>query len=273
MQIPPLAQTAVFLGDYYPQAIAVGLDVTASRGRVVVGRLLRVASRDGVRGISLDVGAPRPDVRWIIPGGAAPVQGVEYVAVSNPSDREALVSMLFQTESGAPPAGSEDVPVPAGGQALLKVSDKVPGGTRHGTIIFSTNGIPVVAERMTLEGQGAAQSFQSAFGVPAAASRWLVPAGSAAGGSDTLAIVADGPDKATCRITLMGPGGPSAPAPLANVEVGAGKRGTVDLTPYLGGQPAMVMVEAVSGRIAVENDLGLPAAYRETMQMVGTPIE
>ena len=86
-------------------------------------------------------------------------------------------------------------------------------------------------------------------------------------------MVADGPDKATCRITLMGAGGPSTPGPLANLEVGAGKRGTVDLTPYLGGQPAMVMVEAVSGRIAVENDLGLPAAYRETMQMVGTPIE
>ena len=272
MQIPALSQTAVFLGDFYPQALSVGLDVTASRGRVVVGRLLKVASRDGVRGISLDVGAPRPEVRWIFPGGEVPVQGVEYVTVSNPSDREALVSMLFQTESGAPPAGSEDVPVPAGGQTLLKVSDRVPGGTRHGTIISSTNGVPVVAERMSIQGQGAAQSFQSTSGVRAAASRWLVPAGSAAGGADTLAIVADGPGKATCRITLMGAGGPSTPGPLANLEVGAGKRGTVDLTPYLGGQPAMVLVEAVSGRIAVENDVALPAAYRETMQMVGTPL-
>jgi hypothetical protein len=269
VEIPQLSQTSLFLGDFFPAMASFGLDVTASRGRVVVGRLLRVSTRDGTRGVALDVGATAPSTRWLLPGGDVPASGEEDIVVANPSDHEALVSTVFLVESGTGPVGVQDVPVPAGGRTALKVSDQVPGGTRHATILTSTNGVPVVAERLTVGPQGAYQSVQ---GAPASAARWVVAAGSAAGGTDTLALVADGPDKASCKVTILTASGPVAPPQLASVAVRPGQRTSIDLTPYLNGQPATVLVEATTGKVAVENDLILPAAYRETIETAGTPL-
>lgn len=269
LQIPQLSQTALFLGDYVPATSSFGLDVTASRGRIVVARLMRVSGRDGVRGLSFDVGAAAPSTRWLLPGGDVPPSGQEDIVVANPSDHEALVSTVFQVESGTGPAGSQDIPVPAGGRLTLKISDQVPGGTRHASILTSTNGVAVVAERLTVGPQGA---YQSVLGAPDTRTRWVVAAGSTAGGTDTLALVADGPDKAVCKITILTGSGPVSPAPLAAAEVVPGQRGSIDLTPYLNGQPALVLVEATAGRVAVENDLALPAAYRETMESAGIPL-
>jgi hypothetical protein len=269
VEIPQRSQTSVFLGDFFPQTASVGLDVTASRGRVVVGELMRVAARDGARGIGLDVGTAAPTTQWLLPGGEVPASGEEDIVVANPSDHEALVSTVYLVESGTGPVGVQDVPVPAGGRKALKVSDQVPGGTRHATILTSTNGVPVVVERLTVGPQGAYHTVQ---GVPATATRWMVAAGSTAGGTDTLALVADGAGRAVCRVTILTMAGPVAPAALAGVAVTPGQRSSVDLTPYLNGAPATVLVEAITGKVAVENDLALPAAYRETMETAGTPL-
>ena len=269
VEIPQRSQTSVFLGDFFPETASIGLDITASRGRVVVGQLMRVAARNGARGIGLDVGATAPSTQWLLPGGDVPASGEEDIVVANPSDHEALVSTVYLVESGTGPVGVQDVPVPAGGRKALKVSDQVPGGTRHATILTSTNGVPVVAERLTVGPQGAYHTVQ---GVPATATRWTVAAGSTAGGTDTLALVADGADRAVCKVTILAMAGPVAPAALAGVAVAPGQRASVDLTPYLNGAPATVLVEAITGKVAVENDLVLPAAYRETMETAGTPL-
>ena len=269
VEIPQRSQTSVFLGDFFPETASIGLDVTASRGRVVVGQLMRVAARDGTRGIALDVGATAPSTRWLLPGGDVPASGEEDIVVANPSDHEALVSTVYLVERGTGPVGVQDVPIPAGGRKALKVSDQVPGGTRHATILTSTNGVPVVAERLTVGPQGAYHTVQ---GVPATATRWMVAAGSTAGGTDTLALIADGADRAVCKVTILTMAGPVAPAALAGVAVTPGQRASVELTPYLNGAPATVLVEAITGKVAVENDLVLPAAYRETMETAGTPL-
>ena len=269
VDVPQLSQTTLFLGDFYPATASVGLDVTATRGRVVVGRLMKVSSREGVRGLTLDVGATAPSTRWLVPGGDVPAQGEEDVVVANPSDHEALISTAYQTESGGAPAGAQDVPVPAGSQATLKISDQVPGGTRHATVVSSTNGVPVVVERLTVGPQNA---YQTVLGAPGTAARWLVAAGSTAGGTDTLALIGEGPNKVTCKVTILSGTGPNVPGPLAGVEVTPGQRGSVDLTQYLNGQPAMVLVEATGGKVAVENDLALPATYRQTVETAGIPL-
>ncbi|MFN2592211.1 MAG: hypothetical protein ABR532_05195, partial [Candidatus Dormibacteria bacterium] len=202
--------------------------------------------------------------------GDVPTSGEEDIVVANPSDHEALVSTVYLVESGAGPVGVQDVPVPAGGHKAIKVSDQVPGGTRHATILTSTNGVPVVAERLTVGPQGA---FQTVEGSPGSAARWMVAAGSTAGGTDTLALVADGPDRAVCKVTILTGAGPVAPAALAGVAVTPGQRASVNLTPYLGGMPAAVLVETITGKVAVENDLVLPPAYRETVETPGTPLD
>lgn len=272
LQVPATSQLTIFLGDYIPATASFGLDVTASRGRVVVQRLVKAATRDGLRGLSLDVGVSQPATQWYLAGGGSPAQGEEDLLVANPSDHEALISLSYQVESGPPPAGQQQVPVPSGSEVAIKLSDVVPAGTQHGTIVSSTNAVPVVVERQTIAGQGAARSFQSVFAVPASAARWALVAGSSVGGTDTLAVIADGQDAAVFSVTLLTPTGTSAPPDLASLKVDPGTRFSLDLTPRLGGQPAVVVVSASSGRIAVENNLTLPASYREVMGTEGLPL-
>lgn len=269
-QIPPTSQTSLFLGDYYPETQSFGLDVTVNRGRVIVSRLM-VVSQGGVRGLAMDVGQPSASTQWIFPGGSVPAQGQEEFLVANPTDHEALVDETFLTPGGGAPAGEQNLPVPAGQQVAIAASDQVPAGTAHGTILSSANGVPVVAERVTVQGSGNAQGFESVFGVPASGTTWTIPVGSAAGGTDTLGVVATGPAKASFGITLVTGTGSASPPALAGLVVDAGTRGSVDLTPYLGGQPALAVVHATSGSIAVENDDVLPPAYQETLESVGTP--
>lgn len=272
LQVPATSQLTIYLGDYIPATASFGLDVTATRGRVVVQRLVKAATRDGLRGLAMDVGVSQPATQWYLAGGGAPAQGEEDLLVANPSDHEALISLSYQVESGPPPAGQQQVPVPAGSQVTIKLSDVVPAGTQHGTIVSSTNAVPVVVERQTIAGQGAGRSFQSVFAVPASSVRWALVAGSSQGGTDTLGVIADSPDAAVFSITLITADGASAPPDLANLKVDPGTRFSLDLTPRLGGQPAMVVVAASAGRIAVENDLTLPASYRQIMATEGVAL-
>lgn len=271
VSVPPASQATIFLGDYYPQTTSFGLDVTATRGRVVAARLMEVGQA-GVRGVGLDLGSPQPSTRWIFPGGEVPAQGEEDIVVANPSSHEALISELFEITSGDAPPGKQNVPIPAGTQVTLKISGQVPPSTQHGTTIVSTNGVPVVAERVTTQGSGTTQGYETVAGATGGATRWLVSAGSPAGGTDTLGVVNTGSGRATFSVTIMGPSGPISPAALAGLEVGAGDRGSFDLTPYLHGQSAMAVVQATSGSIAVEDDDALPANYQETMESAGIPL-
>lgn len=271
VSVPPASQSTIFLGDYYPETTSFGLDVTASRGRVVAARLMQV-SQAGVRGVALDLGSPQPSTQWIFPGGAVPAQGEEDIVVANPSSHEALISELFQIASGDAPPGKQNIPIPAGTQVTLKISGQVPASTAHGTTIVSTNGVPVVAERVTTQGSGTTQGYEIVAGAPAGARRWVVPAGSSASGTDTLGVVSTGSSAATFSVTVLAPSGPDSPAALAGLHVAAGDLASVDLTPYLNGQSAMAVVQATSGTIAVENDDALPANYQETMETAGIPL-
>ncbi|HLI56273.1 MAG TPA: DUF5719 family protein [Actinomycetota bacterium] len=270
--LSPKSQTAIFLGDYYPETTSFGLDVTANRGRILVARLMKVASTDGVRGLSLSLGVPEPSTQWIFPGGQVPSSGEEDLVIANPSDHEALVNESFFVAAGAQPsAGQQNVSIPAGEQVSLVVSDSVPAGTQHGTVISSANGVPVVAERVTVEGSGSSRGYETVFGTPSWGQSWVVPAGSTAGGTDTLGVVANGLSPATVGVTVVTGTGSASPSSLSNLSITPGSRGSFDLTPYLNGQPGLALVTASSGSIAVENDVALPSNYRETIETVGSP--
>ncbi|HWD09689.1 MAG TPA: DUF5719 family protein [Actinomycetota bacterium] len=270
--LSPDSQAAIFLGNYYPETASFGLDVTASRGRVFVARLMRVASSDGVRGLSLSLGVPAPSTQWIFAGGQVPSSGSEGIVIANPSNHEALVNESFLVAAGSgAPAGLQNVSIPAGGQISLAASDQVPSGTQHGTVISSANGVPVVAERVTVEGSGLSRGYETVFGTTSWGPSWIVPVGSSAGGTDTLGVVANGLSPATVGVTVVTGTGSSSPSNLANLTVTPGSRASFDLTPYLNGSPGVAVVRASSGSIAIENDVALPSSYRETIETVGTP--
>lgn len=268
-QVPASSQTTIYLADYYPETPSFGLDVTATRGRLVVDRLMRVNTA-AARGLSMSLGVTAPQTQWVFPGGQTPSQGEEDLVVANPSNHEALVNESFQTVDGAAPAGQQNISVPAGSQVTLKLSDEVPAGTQHSTILSVSNGVPVVADRVTIEG-GSTKGYESVQGTPAAGTSWWVAAGSPAGGTDTLGVVNTSSVTATFGVSIVTASATSSPPDLSALQVGGGLRGSFDLTSYLNGQPALLLVRATAGQIAVENDVQLPSSYRDTVESVGLP--
>ncbi len=259
--IRPFSQSAVYLSDYLQEAASFGIEVTASRGRVVVSRYSNVNSGGG-KGISLDVGAQAPSSEWVFAGGEVPSDGEESIVLVNPGSREALVGMVFMTdeERTAPPDLAE-IAVPAGRQVVVKVSDHLPRGTSYGVEVNSTNDVPVMAERRTAGIVDKNRSYESTFGVSGPAGRWTVPVGSPSGGDPSIAMVNTGQTATTVKVTLLTEAGESAPSELSSLTVEPGRKLVVDLKPHIRRGLATAVVEADRPVLAVESQLVLVGTF------------
>lgn len=271
--IPPLSQTSLFLAEYVPESASFGLEVTATQGRIVVSRYSQVATREGVKGVSLTPGIKRAELNWNFAGGRVPSEGEESILLVNPNSKEALVQIIFQTERDQVAAAPlDELPIPAGHQVRVKISDFLPRGTDHGTRVMSSNGVPIIAERETTAEVAGGRGFESVFGVPRPARSWAVGAGSSAGGSNLLAIVNHGKASAKVSISLLTEVPELRPAELQNIRIGADRRHTVDLTPYLSQQGATAVVTG-SAPITVESLLILGPPYSDFAASHGDPID
>lgn len=270
--VPALSQVSVNLSDYYVESAAFGLEVRATRGRILVSRYSQVSAGPG-RGISLDLGVPAPANRWIFAGGNVPTEGDDSIVMINPGGREALVEVVFFTEGGrnAPPALAE-IPVPAGRQIMVNTTEQLPRGQGYGVAVTSTNGVPVVAERRTAGLVDKNRSFETVFGVTSPATAWAVPVGSPAGGAAKLAIVNDGQSTASVSVSLLGREGESRLAPLAAVQVQAGRKVVVDVAPVPGGGGAAIAMINASRPVAVESSSTLGPPYADYAATPGLPI-
>lgn len=270
--VPELSQAAVFLPEYYPETESFAVEVTATRGRVFASRYSRVSTRDGLRGIDLDLGLREPSVRWQFAAGDLPEQGEELIVLANPSGKEALVQVFFQTgaEQLSPPA-LQEVAVPAGRQVTVNVADHLPRGTLHGTAVVSTNRVPIVAERQNVLVVSGGRKVESAYGVAGPGPRWVLPAGSPAGGQDRLFLVNPESEQAVFSVKLIRDGGEVRPPELGSIALDGGRQMMIDLTPFLEGGPATAVVEAAAGVVVAENRLVLGDPYRDFADAQGTP--
>lgn len=259
--VPALTQTTVLIAEFFQETESFGMDVLATRGRVVVSRFQRIDSRDGLRGATLTTGARRASERWLFAGGSVPAEGEESIVLLNPGASEALVRVAFvgEAESVAPPE-LQELPLPAGSQVEFDVSGYLARGASHGVELSSTNGVAFIAERRILTPKGS----DSVLGLNAPARRWGLSVGSSQPGpSDGLAIVNPTRSRALVRVSLITDQAEQRPPELAAIGVQAGRRVTVDLTGFLAGKSATAVVEAVSGEIVVEHQLTLGAPYRD----------
>lgn len=270
--IRPFSQNSVYLSDYLQEEPTFGIEVTASRGRVVVARYSNVTGGGG-DGISLDVGSQNVSSEWIFAGGQVPADGEESIVVVNPGTREALVGIVFMTEGerSAPP-GLAEVPVPAGRQVSIKVSEHLPRETSYGVQLTSTNDVPVVAERQTAGVVARNRSYESAFGVREVAQRWTVAVGSPAGGSASLALVNTGQSRTRVNVTLLAESGETKPEELSSLTVESGRKLMVDLGPHLDGKPATAVVQADAPVLAVEGQSVLAGQYADFSATPGLPV-
>ena len=271
--IPPLSQTPIFLAEFFEETESFGLEVQATQGRVVVARHTRVAARDGRRGMFSDVGIREPSPRWFFAGGEVPAEGDEFAVITNPGERESLVQFIIQTETEqlSPPELAE-LPIPAGRQVVVRLADFLPRGFIHGMTISSVNAVPIVAERLIYFG-GAVRGADSSFGSPALGTRFVTSVGTPIGGIERLAIVNHSTSQAVIRIVLITADGETVPPGLEAVQVGAGRRATVDVTPFLGGGMATAVIEALSGEIVVERIVSLGGSVNDFSTQAAQPLE
>ena len=110
-------------------------------------------------------------------------------------------------------------------------------------------------------------------GVGELARRWVVHVGTPLGGTAELALVNSGRDDATASLTLATPWGATRPPGLARVSVPAGRRVSVDLTPFLRGQPATVLVDASSSDVAAEGRVFLGDPYLDFADTPARPLD
>lgn len=266
------SQAAFRLSDFALEEPGFGIEVTASRGRVVVARYTHITAGDG-RGISLEVGARAPSNSWVFAEGNVPSDGEESIVLANPGDREALVSVVFMTgdQRSAPPELAE-IPVPAARQVTVRVSEHLPRGSGYGMELTSTNGVPVVAERVRAGVADGNRSYESTFGVTSPARRWTVPAGSPQGGAASLSIVNVGQEPVEVGVTLLTEEGEARPPDLASIVLAAGRKVVVDLAPDTGGGLATALVEADQPVIAVESRVVLGSPYAEFATTAGQAV-
>jgi hypothetical protein len=271
--IPTLSQTAVYLPDYYVENPSFGLELTATTGRVIVSRY-SVINRGGVRGLSLDLGAREPSRSWYFAGGEVPQNGEEELILVNPSNREALVEIVFPTDSErVTPPDLGELPVAAGRQVTVNVADHLPRGTKHGVVVTSSNSVPLVVERRITAPVEGGRGIDMVFGVPRTSSRWVVPVGSDVGGFSSLAITNPGGEDVRVRVSLISGDGPARPPELSALTVEAGRRETVELTSALKRKMATAVVESSSAGIAVESQAVLPDPYSDFDFTAGEPVD
>jgi len=271
--VPALSQVSLFLSDYLLETPSFGMEVTASQGRIVASRYTEFATREGVRGNSLDIGLRQPESSWNFAGGGVPADGEESVVLINPNSKEALLQVIFQTDKAqVAPDKLDEVAVPAGRQVRIKVSDFLPRGTLHGTRVISSNGIQVMAERETIAAVPGGKGYETVFGASAPARSWVVTVGASAGSGDSLSIVNNGKSTTLVDITLLLEKTQARPKPLRRIRIAADRRQTVDLTPYIPPDGATALVTSSKGAITVGNLIAVGPPFADFAESPGQPL-
>jgi hypothetical protein len=177
--VPARSVVGVELTDDVARSGQVAATFRARTGRVVVERIAQFDGSLGVRGMSLDLAVPDAGTEgtvWAFADGGAtaptPVAAApgsddpaartglaasEKIVVYNPGADRAEVEV--QVVPGAADAGDDEAPEPfrlsvgPGGYDVvdLGAEARVPPGGHHATLVRSTNGVPVVAERVTTD--------------------------------------------------------------------------------------------------------------------------
>ncbi|MFS8480841.1 MAG: DUF5719 family protein [Acidimicrobiia bacterium] len=207
----------------------------------------------------------------------------EQVVVFNPTDERAEVDVSVV------PVGDEPQPVPppfglsirAGGHQVvdLGAEDRVPADLPHVTIVRSTNGVPVVAQRVTVDRgpeirpPGSRRPVRRseltvALGARVAAPTWHLPDVAGVAGEDDAAVevAVHNPDPARAVEARLVGGGDGAGDALGDLEplaVPPGGQVVVELDAEAAAAVAWAVVEA-DGPVVVERVVRMPDGRRRS---------
>ncbi|GAC1313790.1 MAG: hypothetical protein NVSMB16_10540 [Acidimicrobiales bacterium] len=207
--IPGRSVAVVNVGEKVRIRTAVATSVTVRAGRLVVDKLeLQAGTGPAIRGLSLVLGATAPGTTWYYPDGVAAKGRTEHFEIYNPGLKEAQVDVSPFLDRGS--ADPFTLTIPPGDRLAVQIDkeSRIPPNVGQSWVVASTNGVPVVAERvMEATSDSARVGVGDTLGAPQGAKRWLFAAGSAMLPADEYLIVFNPTDRrVTVTVTASGLG-------------------------------------------------------------------
>ena len=195
IDVPPGALVAVNLGDHLRRRQQIATTVTARTGRVVAWKTQWVTAAPAgspllgtpaaqnplsdpaapIGGLTVTLGAPSAGTNWVWADGEAGNGVAEQYVIYNPGPVTAAVRLSVQLDQGV--AEPFELSVPPD-QVIPIESDqqaRIPAGVTHSAVLQSTNGVPIVAERVVAAASPSAWSgLGDMLGARVPAQRWLL---------------------------------------------------------------------------------------------------
>ncbi len=210
----------VDVGDDVAREAQVSATLRARTGRVIVERLQEFDGSLGPEGLAVAMGVPGASLAWAFADGAVDDGRTERIVIYNPSDgrAEVEVSVLATTDEPAPEPQPFRLSVRAGAFTVVDygAEERIAAGVGHATLVRSTNGVPVVAERALTQsvepddddgGDERTADIAAGPGAALAATRWAFPS-SVDGDEAAAEFVVFNPDRVrSVRVTLVAVGG------------------------------------------------------------------
>jgi Family of unknown function (DUF5719) len=316
--VPPRSVVGIDLGDDVTRSEQVAATFRARSGRVVVERVTQHDGSLGIRGLTLGLGAPEAASTWVFADGEAsvpspetPAPGAdltttttattttttteasgaarhdglatsEKIVVYNPGDERAEVAVGLQP--GADDEGGVPQPfhltVAGGGYEVVDygAQPRVSAGVDHATVVHATNGVPVVAERVTVDTvpqpppppppagrrrtapppEPPPGEMTATAGARYAARDWTFPTLSLSdGGTAGFAVYNPDPDQPV-RVELRALGDAAEGTGVTVARVPPGGRATIPFDPFVAAAAEGVVVRAprpvVVDRLVSESD-------------------
>jgi hypothetical protein len=234
LTVPARSVVGVDVGDDVTRREQVSATVRARSGRLIVDRLQVFDGSGDTAGVSVALGQTAPGHDWLFSHGRVGDGVDERIVLYNPGRNAAEVEVSVEAvDSAERPPQPFGVVVRPGRYEVVDYADesRVEPGVTHGTAVRSSNGVPVVAERvMTYDGPDR-REVSITPPTPVAATEWSFPA---AGGADDevlrYTVMNPAPDRpARVSLTLFA-GGRAVDVPdLSAVTVAPGERVTLEL--------------------------------------------
>jgi len=247
--VPGGGFNVIDIGARVRSRTAVSTTVDVRSGRLVVAELQELSnlSRRGPRGLALTLGTPAPRTTWYFADGRVNSGVTERFDVFNPGNTEADVSAAPTLDQGS--ADPFDLTVPPQATVSLEVDQqaRIPPGIGEAWVLTSTNGVPVVAERVIVSRPPTSTTgVADATGVAAPARRWVFAAGAAALGNEERVVVFD-PGGQPAHVSVTASSGGQATT-LRSLTVAPDGRAQVDIGQI---DPGAVVVLDVTADVPV----------------------
>ncbi len=245
-------------------------------GRVVAERVMVLDGTEGPGGLSVAAGSAATSEVWVFPSSGPP-DAIDAIVIHNPSDDdEALVDVEVRLDvpefNGTVepigvtvrPGRTEVVVLTAGAELVsagrvVDASGRILDDVGYWAAVRSLNGVPVVADRLTVGESPTPVAFSSSPGVPVAATRHLLSTGD---GHGEVVVVNPAVDRiARLELRLLTDG--QEFVVTADEEVARQSRLVVDIA-ALGLPPDAILVIDASDPVLVERRFALDEAGSAT---------